>query len=247
MRLLFTLGLIVAGCDGCGRPLGDCPGGECPLDLAQLIDLATVDFSSSCSLLAEDICRARKECIADYCIECSCKPVFVGCRAPAAPKTRCPGLGCASPTCCQSQSECPTLAPLCIAPGEFSGCGICTPTPVCQSDSDCQAIDGGFGPIGHTCDDPKLYGECGSCSGSGKACISGCSSNDNCPEGQACTATHHCVGKACASAADCPQDFECASDHCQRTPCTVDGDCPIGFCVKGACYGSFGTCMPAPQ
>jgi hypothetical protein len=44
----------------------------------------------------------------------------------------------------------------------------------------------------------------------------------------------------------CPANFFCgASGFCQQNSCTSDSECS-GFCVKGWCYQTRGTCEPIP-
>src|SRR5687767_3267334 len=72
------------------------------------------------------------------CLECSCDPVFEGCRAPEAPVTDCPDLGCPQPLCCQSDADCAGGGTTCAPPGTDPGCGVCFPDPGnCATDEDC--------------------------------------------------------------------------------------------------------------
>ncbi len=246
--------LAFAGCDSCSRALPipeetarDLAGAD--LAAADLADPASVDFASACSGFDEKTCRAHKECVADFCFECSCTPTFVACRAPSAPKTGCPGLGCDQPVCCTSLNDCNRngqLTMTCVAPGEWPGCGVCTADPPCQSDSDCP-LDGGnsFTPTGPVCDDARAYRICGPCFPH-KICILGCTADRDCVGGRICDASHHCVWKPCATSADCAANFECTGGSCSRTSCSSDADCPVGFCVQSSCYEGEGTCQPAP-
>jgi hypothetical protein len=137
---------------------------------------------------------------------------------------------------------------LCVAPGEFSGCGFCVNQRPCSSDGDC-AVDAGWPSLppygGPICEDPSLRGLCGGCYAQ-KLCLTACRGDGDCVGGRVCSATGHCVWRSCSTTTDCPANFACTSGQCQRLSCTVDADCPAGFCVNDGCYAAYGTCMPAP-
>ncbi len=209
MMLLSPL-LSFGGC-GVGNPLG---GG---------------DAGAACAQLASEAdCVAAQACVADYCLECSCTPTFVGCRDAAAPKHTCPALGCPSPLCCRQPGDC-VQGTMCIPPGATS-CGVCL-MGSCTGDSQCP---------GQVCDRAPC-----TCSPTGQACLPRCTA-DSCAAGSVCQADGHCRAQTCGgAAAACPRDFSCAGSACVRTGCAGDGDCGNnGFCVEGSCFPALGECRP---
>ncbi len=235
LRLLSTLSCLLAACGSSGLPLpdggGGSPDGGGTTDLANAVaDLAMV----RCVGLDEATCRATKGCAADTCMECSCTPTFVGCRAASAPPVECPALGCLQPLCCHSNADCPMGALFCIAPGASPGGGPCfMPTP-CKVDGDCaQQGPTWICAIATSACGPAAMG-----------CVPGCSRDMDCPEGDVCRNDHHCVARPCMSAHDCPAEFACVGGGCARLACNSDGDCGAGYCVEGACYTSLGVCEP---
>jgi hypothetical protein len=194
--------------------------------------------SGVCDGLAEDACAATPGCVVDRCIECSCTPVFLGCRTSAEPQHECPPVDCVGPTCCHAQSDCGSTVDLvCLAPGGTLGCPICMQgTSTCTVDTDC---GGGLicDPIACSCNNAT-------------ACVPGCSTGQ-CPEGQECGNGAHprCVAQGCNAAYPCPAAFDCQSNQCVRRQCNVDADCGdhgLLYCVDGACYSSLGACTPQP-
>lgn len=126
---------------------------------------------------------------------------------------------------------------LCYAPGEPRGCGICRnpdPSELCAMDADCQK-NGATG---------ICLSSVSNCTCRGEAiCRPGCLSAADCGEAQVCSPGHRCVGKSCGGDGDCPADMRCsAGKQCERRSCTGSDSC-AGFCVKGQCYGTPGTCM----
>ncbi len=189
----------------------------------------------ACESLDESQCKAAEAtmgCTPFYCPDCQGGQTFQGCLSPGAGAGACPQV-CANG--CRSQSDCSSLGQVCLYPGQPLCGGACMVPPTCNDDAFCQANGGGPNMI---CD----YPQCG-CGGQ-KGCIPGCATPSDCPDGQTCSATHHCVNFACGS---CPAHFVCASDgSCQRQTCNVDGDCSSGYCVDGGCYDSLGTCSFLP-
>jgi hypothetical protein len=137
------------------------------------------------------------------------------------------------PMCCRSSAECDGVS-ICFPPAGL-GCVVqpLPPTAVaCTSDPDC-ANDGATQVCAQVaCDSTR-----------GKNCAPGCASDADCVEGQTCSATHHCVAKACDTG--CPPLFGCDSttSMCGRRACQRDADCPTGgVCVDGGCYATLGQC-----
>lgn len=235
MRIALAIAAFVLA--GCSRdPLSRTDDGGASDDLGSRV-------AASCAGLAEPDCRARPDCVADQCMECSCAPVFVGCRDDNAAPTPCPGLGCAQPNCCRSRADCPIGQPdSCVAPGEQLCGGPAIMLVACLTDADCAAQPS----PPQVCDAPPCERQVYPL-----ACLRGCLQDGDCAEGELCTGDHHCRPRSCASDGDCPPGFGCSSSGadlaCARRTCSVDGDCPSStFCVNGGCYESLGACGPTP-
>jgi len=125
---------------------------------------------------------------------------------------------------------------LCQAPGESFGCPVCyTPTTVCTTDEQCSAGDALAicEPAACTC-----HGE--------KQCTAGCTRDEQCAQGFACSSAHRCAAKTCSASVVCPTDFACDSGaRCMRNACTRDDECSVA-CVKGRCYDRPGLCVTPP-
>lgn len=196
-----------------------------------------------CSDLGEADCRARTDCKADTCIQCSCTPTYVGCRAKTAAALPCPAVECAQPSCCSTSADCNSSAgSYCAEPGARICGGACMLPEPCMTDLDCKTA----GMPNAICDPVPC-----SC-GSGNGCQPGCAVNDDCAEGQTCDATHRCVAKVCVGGAGCPANFDCVpvgpTELCRRRTCTSAAVCDgSGSCVNGSCYKSLGMCeFPRP-
>jgi hypothetical protein len=150
------------------------------------------------------------------------------------------GAGGANGGPCWAATDCGATA-TCDPPGT-PYCGCLGVARTCSRDTDC-APDAATPSI---CD----FSSC-PCS-SGLVCVSGCTTNANCPEGDTCATNHHCVPTPCTSASGtCPTDFTCSGGTgggggtCARKACKMDSQCS-GACVEGFCYGAPGTCrLPA--
>ena len=145
-------------------------------------------------------------------------------------------------TPCRSQDDC-GLTPTslyCLAPDEPLGCGTCQyGTDECAFDRDC-ASDAGSS-VGRKICDVAPESRC-FCMPT-RICLVGCRTDTDCQTGQGCNSNHVCK-KSCAVGAACPVDFTCGTDgFCQIKMCTSDSECSAA-CVKGTCYGTFGTCVP---
>ncbi|MEO6950546.1 MAG: hypothetical protein ABI321_01935 [Polyangia bacterium] len=154
------------------------------------------DQGASCAGLDETGCLARTDCVADYCNECSCASTFVGCRAPSATRTACPGLGCAQPGCCTTNEQCSGQT-VCFQPGKHGG-----GQPICDESSVC-AADGEVCTQG-SCQPPT----CGTAS-----------QQTTCPANFACTpngSDASCVRTACTTNADCTSGNFCVDGACYR-------------------------------
>lgn len=149
---------------------------------------------------------------------------------------------------CRGSGDCSIGFERCLEPGGFAGCGIIRATPTtggCNSDSDCASYGDLF-----VCEYPDPHECYGSLS---RLCLRGCMRDKECPPGEACASSHHCVRRPCSLDSDCPQYFACFSftgstpKSCERTGCTTDAPCLGGSCVKGECYSELGTCVPIPE
>ena len=145
---------------------------------------------------------------------------------------------------CSSQADCGLstgMYLMCRAPGESMGCGICRMGPGdCSIDSDCVG-DGGSTAGTMIC----ALAPSSACYCNGASfCVVGCRTNANCGSGQVCNPFHTCEN-TCA-AGTCPVNYSCtAGGACQQNSCASDSDCS-GFCVKGSCYQTRGSCQPVP-
>jgi hypothetical protein len=189
--------------------------------------------SDPCTGLELEACRSEPGCVADTCLECSCAPVFVGCRLAADDAHACPELGCAQPECCRTEDECTGGGQCTFEP---VGCGACMPGPGdCTTDHDCTGVD--------VCDPITC-----SCEGA-RRCGPGCETT-GCAVGLVCdTTTHRCAEQPCGSSNEpCPPNFSCTFPEggCLRTSCTTDEHCPAGYCVLGLCQESLATCFIPP-
>ena len=148
------------------------------------------------------------------------------------------GTPCGSEDDCQLGSA-TYLFLRCSTPGESHWCGACLMGPGnCWSDADC-VPDGGFTAGTMICDYPPNPCYCFPST----LCILGCRTNADCNSGQACNQSHNCEKACVAGDGTCPVDFSCdVNGSCRRNSCTSDGECS-GFCVKGACYDTRGTCV----
>lgn len=239
MRLLILLGVVVllacgratltepgAG-GGTGGAGGGGGGGGGSLDGGG---------ASTCHGLALDACRARPDCVADFCFICTCTPRYEGCRGVDDVPHGCPPVECVQPECCKTSQDC-TAPALCAAPGTHPTCGACNPQPgSCNSDSDCLAF-----PTVSICEPIPC-----SCSHQ-RHCVPGCNPH-HCAQGTVCNAiTGRCEPLTCNTSGDCPGPFACISGLCVRKPCAVDSDCGDGFCVMNACFEGYGECQwPLP-
>lgn len=113
---------------------------------------------------------------------------------------------------CTTSSECP---------GEMTVCHVSFPggsCATCVNDSDC--------PSGRTC---NIY----------RACVTECSSNEECPLGLRCLSSGQCAALPCSSDSDCPALYACADvlNQCERIDCSADATvCPGGTtCSGGRC------------
>ena len=149
-------------------------------------------------------------------------------------------------TPCSSEDDCGPpggMFLMCLAPGESSGCGTCRMGPGdCSTDADC-VRDGGSTGGTMICDSaPSGYCYCYGA----MICIVGCRTNADCGSGQACNPSHSCQNTCVAGDGTCPANYSCGtSGFCQQNSCTADSECS-GFCVKGWCYQTRGTCEPIP-
>jgi hypothetical protein len=149
-------------------------------------------------------------------------------------------------TPCSSQDDCvfsTGMYLMCRAPGESIGCGACRMgTSDCTTDADCVG-DGGSTSGTMICD-PAPRSDC-YCFAA-MFCVPGCRTNVHCGPGQACNPSHGCQNTCVAGDGTCPVNYSCgAGGLCQQNSCTGDSQCS-GFCVKGLCYQTRGTCEPVP-
>jgi hypothetical protein len=137
---------------------------------------------------------------------------------------------------CRADADCPEQDfDECVPPGASPGCGVCDPSPsTCLGDIDCATMGSAW-----ICETVGCV-----CMGQTR-CVQGCASDPDCPVGETCGATHRCAPASCSTTSDCPANFTCSASSCQRIPCTTDATCQ-GYCVKGNCYATPGTCEPIP-
>src|SRR5438874_7031717 len=232
LRGAVCMALALGGCDGCNRalPIEESPDPSRDLTVAGEADLAAADLAPAdlaADLAAADLAAADLTSPPDGLADA--------------------GRGCAQPLCCTGILDCNPNGPwtmVCVAPGEWASCGICSNGLPCQKPSDC---DGGASPgAGWVCD--TLYGyryhSC-NCSG-GPICLPGCTGDGDCIGGFFCdAASHRCLEISCMTNGDCPVNFQCQWT-CRRMGCLSDAQCPDGVCVNNYCYESYGTCQPAP-
>lgn len=187
----------------------------------------------ACSTLGESGCLARTDCVPDYCFACSCTPGFAACRTAMATPFQCPRLGCPTPMCCESNTDCGGTNLVCIPPGGQSlGCGTCRNViSGCNQDSDCTGGDV-CSPVGCACSPAN-------------ECVPGCPTVA-CDPGTTCnTTTHRCQPTSCQGGGDCPRTFACVAGTCVKRTCTKDADCGRAeSCVLGTCYTGMGVCGP---
>ncbi len=162
----------------------------------------------------------------DGCNECFCgDDGMVGCTK----------IGCI-PDGCTVENQCDdNTFGMCWAPGQSLPCGACfmpEPWMGCDSDSDCGA--------GTVCDwdDSSCLCE------PAMMCVSACTADSQCEEGESCTAGH-CTATACAANSDCPVNFDCNAGVCKRQSCSSSSDC-YAWCVNGQCWEAPGYCSPPP-
>jgi hypothetical protein len=204
-------------------------------DLITLVNVAleTVPVTA-CAAPLEDPCDSS---IVVDCVVKAVNNALFGCGFMPPTPTPTP-----APPNCRAADDCfdqPTGG-LCLAPGEFAGCGP-TPAPVptalaCDSDVDCAAHGSTFICL-------PAYTSCWI----GSACVPGCVADADCPAAQVCKEDHHCESRRCTSDSDCPDQFSCQQSRCARRVCADDVECKGGYCVKHGCYERFGTCAAPPQ
>lgn len=138
-----------------------------------------------------------------------------------------------------------------------SGCRVCGSKYACVDGVCCDSACSG------ACDACNLPNKVGTCSpmgagqpgspscapylcGSGSACATTCSSNNNCAAGAYCDSTGHCVaqagvGTACSSQSQCGSGLTCVDGVCCTTDCT--GTCKACSAAKKG-SGVDGYCGP---
>lgn len=116
---------------------------------------------------------------------------------------------------------------VCLAPGE-KACGGPAPLPAdCSSDAECQASA------------DNLICEAAPCELA--HCRPGCIADSDCHTGEYCGEDHRCAAKSCGSDAECGVTEFCERHRCEQRPCATSADCE-GYCVKGRCFESPGSC-----
>ena len=206
--------------------------------------------TQQCSGLDAQTCSATPGCRADYCSECSCTPVFVGCTRTVDPPTTCPLVECPAfhcqcdgldeQSCIANESSLGCTANYCAGcngTSLFSGCtGPGQGPPACperlcpngcRTQSDCANGAGGecLAPGQPLC---------------GGACPMSCTSDTQCGAGNvcafspcSCSASNSNICQASCATAGCPDGQSCGSDgHCSATGCVTKAQCPQYFdCV----------------
>ncbi len=147
---------------------------------------------------------------------------------------------------CRDTGECQEARLLCLVPGRFAGCVECQAlTSECVIDADCAGRGAGI-----VCAERPMLGRDCLCAPAAR-CVSACSGDDGCEDGQRCDASGHCTARTCASDDECPAQFTCFlygdTQTCVRRYCQGrDADCPSGFCVDQRCHDRRGTCELRP-
>ncbi len=238
MRAPFIVSIIAVGVAVAGA-LTACGSDEAVFVDARAVDAAQLD-GAACAGLDLAACRTTAGCVADLCPGCACDLSYRGCLGVGVVPAACPELGCPTQECCRAPGDCGTGS--CVAPGTPTCGGACNPQPdECDVDGDCQPTNSGVGAV-LICQPVPC-----ACSGGTSACVPGCTTTDDCGEGETCDpARGRCERIRCPAGEECPLDFECNDALCVRRGCTTDVDCD-SFCVDGACHGSLGVCqVPAP-
>ncbi len=140
---------------------------------------------------------------------------------------------------CRNDNDC-TQAQICLAPGEFAGCGICyLPENTCSSPSDCTD--------GYVCAPDTSPCLCAPAD----VCQASCQTT-GCSDGERCGSSGLCETISCTEGTfSCPTLTTCTAgapgDGCVRWSCSTDVQCGEGnACVEGHCYETYGTCSYLP-
>jgi hypothetical protein len=136
--------------------------------------------------------------------------------------------------CCLVDTQC--MSAICAPPGTPQICGSCDSSPsTCTTDAQCKT------QISTSICEPRAC----ACTDE-RDCVAGCTSDAGCDDGETCNLTsNRCEVTTCATAATCPQDFDCLANRCIRKGCISNADCDA-FCVDGLCYQEAGECrLPA--
>jgi formylglycine-generating enzyme required for sulfatase activity len=256
------------GDDGCGDTCGQCAADE------------VCNAVGSCVVCAPD-CTAR-ECGLDPVCGASCGSCAAGCTCTA--QGVCAGSCQCTPACAGKQcgpDGCQGVCGTCDAGEVCNQAGQCTP-PGCSSDGDCQAPRPRCEPTSGSCVACLVADDCQNgqicsgfvcatpprCQSDGEceigqicvegACLAGCRSNRDCPDGQTCDTSQGDIGRCieCAGPQDCEAGQTCQDDRCvpyctaeahcaplhcdlishQCVPCLEDGHCVEGeICQDLAC------------
>jgi hypothetical protein len=152
------------------------------------------------------------------------------------------------PVGCHTDLDCPPNS-ACLAPDQQPGCqDDCIPAApqTCASDADCSGLPAGI--CGYASAFLVPGATCG-CAGEQESCTIGCTSDDQCGEGQRCDPVSHRCGAitGCHADRECPVNFFClqaknAPPTCTRWSCVSGKDCPGGLCVTGRCFPQPGQC-----
>lgn len=132
---------------------------------------------------------------------------------------------------CSSDADCEMPGESCVGPDDPL-CGICNNAQTCQNNNQCGN--------GEVCDDNRV--DC-LCVPTDTVCVTACEADMDCPEGETCQQDGTCEPTECQSLGECPANFVCANNVCQRTSCLEDADCD-DFCVNGSCFSAPGYCSP---
>ncbi len=150
---------------------------------------------------------------------------------------------------CTRDLDCANLGLICdLTPGSPSE-GFCQNGRACTGPSDCepaQVCVGGRCAGANCVNQPSLCAAGETCDPSTGQCVpaqsSGCTRNEDCPQGQFCNVQVNppACQPGCRSNADCPPNGRCnAMNQCEFPsnsicgPCTTDSDCPGGTQCQG--------------